>query len=254
MDELHNNNKPKTRRHFDKEFKRQESVFEMEKSNSFHRSLEAAVAMSSVVENLEEENSVDEVSTDQRSCRVWLAVVGSRTTPDDISEQLGLVPTRTTQEGTPTPPLANGQALGRIAKTNRWETRIPVSSEHGLDEHLACLEAILTDDVVDRLRALSTEATIRIEIEVTRDSGIVISRRLVRLIADAGGEFDIAVREGVGVSDAAMADAVANPLDVVAQSGGRYMFVGQNAVVVLNSNGEVITTWATNSAGWRVVP
>ncbi len=59
---------------------------------------------------------------------------------------------------------------------------------------------------------------------------------------------------GVGVSDSAMADAVTNPVEVEEQTGGRTLYVGTNATVVLNSDGEVITTWANNSAGWRSVP
>ena len=58
-------------------------------------------------------------------------------------------------------------------------------------------------------------------------------------------------RDGVGVSDSAMADAVANPEDVIPQSGGAVKYVGKNAVAVLNSDGKAITTWATNSAGTR---
>ncbi|MFZ0665912.1 MAG: RHS repeat-associated core domain-containing protein [Acidimicrobiales bacterium] len=56
---------------------------------------------------------------------------------------------------------------------------------------------------------------------------------------------------GVGVSDSAMADAVSNPEEVIPQSDGAVKYVGKNAVVVLNSDGKVITTWATSSAGTR---
>ena len=59
---------------------------------------------------------------------------------------------------------------------------------------------------------------------------------------------------GLGVSQSAMEDAVANPVDVVRQANGTFKFVGNNATVVLNSDGRVVTTWATNSAGWRNVP
>jgi RHS repeat-associated protein len=59
---------------------------------------------------------------------------------------------------------------------------------------------------------------------------------------------------GLGVSQSAMEDAVANPVDVVRQANGTFKFVGNNATVVLNSNGQVVTTWATNPAGWRNVP
>jgi hypothetical protein len=51
-----------------------------------------------------------------------------------------------------------------------------------------------------------------------------------------------------------MEDAVANPIDVVRQENGTFKFIGNDAVVVLNSDGRVVTTYATNSAGWRNVP
>jgi hypothetical protein len=60
--------------------------------------------------------------------------------------------------------------------------------------------------------------------------------------------------DGVGVAPKAILDAVRNPVKVIEQSGGRQKFVGKNATVVLNSKGEVITTWATSKAGWRVQP
>jgi RHS repeat-associated protein len=59
---------------------------------------------------------------------------------------------------------------------------------------------------------------------------------------------------GVGVATWAILDAVKNPLRTVAQSGDRMRYVGQNAVVVLNSTGRVITTWARSSAAWRIRP
>jgi len=45
-------------------------------------------------------------------CRVWLAIVGSRTTTEEISKRLGLVATKTLREGLATP-------LGAIATVNR---------------------------------------------------------------------------------------------------------------------------------------
>jgi hypothetical protein len=56
---------------------------------------------------------------------------------------------------------------------------------------------------------------------------------------------------GHGVSGIAMRDAVRNPLRILFQENGAIRYVGQNAVVVLNEIGYVITTWATNHAGWR---
>ncbi len=56
---------------------------------------------------------------------------------------------------------------------------------------------------------------------------------------------------GRGVSDAAIDDAVANPIGTKSQSGGRTRYTGKNAVVVLNKDGEIVTTYAKNSKGWR---
>ena len=59
-------------------------------------------------------------------------------------------------------------------------------------------------------------------------------------------------RDGVGVSPKAILDALKSPLNVVAQDGGKTMYVGRNATVVLNASGKVVTTWANNSSGARV--
>ncbi len=61
-------------------------------------------------------------------------------------------------------------------------------------------------------------------------------------------------REGVGVTQAAMRDAVANPLRVLHQEGGKVLYVGRNARVVLNTDGEVVTTMALSRGAWRIVP
>ena len=58
---------------------------------------------------------------------------------------------------------------------------------------------------------------------------------------------------GVGVAPRAILDAVKSPVEVIQQSGGRMLYVGRDAKVVLNANGQVITTWGTNSAGIRGV-
>jgi hypothetical protein len=61
-------------------------------------------------------------------------------------------------------------------------------------------------------------------------------------------------RDGVGVSTRAIMDALKNPTSIAGQSGGRFVLTGKEAVVVINAEGRVVTTWATNSAGVRVVP
>lgn len=56
---------------------------------------------------------------------------------------------------------------------------------------------------------------------------------------------------GVGVSLSALLDAVRNPVRTETKSGGRTVYVGRNATVVLNSQGQIITTWANGSTGLR---
>jgi RHS repeat-associated protein len=59
-------------------------------------------------------------------------------------------------------------------------------------------------------------------------------------------------RDGVGVASEAMLGAVRSPVRVVGQSGGKVLYIGENASVVLNESGEVVTTWATTKAGTRI--
>ena len=57
---------------------------------------------------------------------------------------------------------------------------------------------------------------------------------------------------GIGVSQSAVNDAFANPVSiqyVPSKYGPTFKYTGQNATVVVNSEGNVVTTWATNSAG-----
>ena len=129
----------------------------------------------------------------QGSCRVWLAVVGTRTEPDAITERLGLVPTSTLRKGSPVPYLP-AAVPGPVVKANRWEVRVPVATDQDLDEHLRVLEGIMSDDVIAGLRELSDEGFVRIEIETYHDNGIVLPAKLVRRLAEAGGSFDIDVR------------------------------------------------------------
>jgi hypothetical protein len=60
------------------------------------------------------------------------------------------------------------------------------------------------------------------------------------------------MRDGVGVSTRAILDAVKRPLRVELQANGNWRFTGKDAVVVLNQNGQVVTTWARNHHGYRV--
>lgn len=59
-------------------------------------------------------------------------------------------------------------------------------------------------------------------------------------------------REGVGVAPKAILDAVRDPLKVVPQEGrGTTMFVGRDAIVILNKEGKIVTTWPNGAAGVR---
>jgi len=61
-------------------------------------------------------------------------------------------------------------------------------------------------------------------------------------------------RDGVGVATEAIPDAVKNPVKVVRQARGAMKYVGENATVILDQSGEVVTTWARSSGGWRIRP
>lgn len=69
------------------------------------------------------------------------------------------------------------------------------------------------------------------------------------------GEQQIQGRDGHGVNDDAVNDAVQNPTKppryIPDKYGGTYRYVGKNATVNLNKDGQVVTAWARNSSGWR---
>lgn len=62
-------------------------------------------------------------------------------------------------------------------------------------------------------------------------------------------------REGHGVSDDALQDAVRNPTRppkfVPDQYGGTWRYDGKDATVCLNKDGQVTTAWPNGSSGWR---
>jgi hypothetical protein len=69
------------------------------------------------------------------------------------------------------------------------------------------------------------------------------------------GDQQIQTRDGHGVNDNAVNDAVTNPTKppkyVPDKYGGSYRYVGKDATVNLNKDGQVTTAWARNSSGWR---
>jgi hypothetical protein len=99
-------------------------------------------------EHLEIADGYEDASVEvQGSCRVWLAVVDTRTEPDAITERLGLVPTCTLRKGSPVSYLPTA-VPGPVVKANRWEILVPVATDQDLDEHLKVLEGIMSQDVI----------------------------------------------------------------------------------------------------------
>jgi hypothetical protein len=59
-------------------------------------------------------------------------------------------------------------------------------------------------------------------------------------------------REGHGVNEAAMRDALNHPVRAYSDVERRTTrYVGRDASVVLNENGEVVTVWPRGKRGWR---
>lgn len=70
------------------------------------------------------------------------------------------------------------------------------------------------------------------------------------------GQERIQDRDGHGVNDGALNEAVEHPLNAPRfklddQGRGSYAYEGPDAVVVLNQDGQVVTAWAKNQNGWR---
>lgn len=56
---------------------------------------------------------------------------------------------------------------------------------------------------------------------------------------------------GKGVASWAINSAVKNPTKITNKSNGTTRYENSNAVVVLNQNGKVVTTWAKTRQAWR---
>lgn len=69
------------------------------------------------------------------------------------------------------------------------------------------------------------------------------------------GRERIEGRDGHGVNDRALQDAVEHPIGppqyAQDQYGGNYTYVGKDATVILSKDGKVITAWANSREGWR---
>lgn len=69
------------------------------------------------------------------------------------------------------------------------------------------------------------------------------------------GAQQVMTRDGHGVSDEALQRAVDKPTQppkfTPDNYGGTCRYVGEDAIVVLNKDGQVVTAWATSRGGWR---
>jgi hypothetical protein len=71
----------------------------------------------------------------------------------------------------------------------------------------------------------------------------------------AHGQERVEGRDGHGVSDSALQDAVKHPMGppmyAPDQYGGNYTYVGKDATVILSKDGKVVTAWSNGRNGWR---
>ncbi|MHA7652041.1 hypothetical protein ACX9NE_23130 [Mycobacterium sp. ML4] len=70
------------------------------------------------------------------------------------------------------------------------------------------------------------------------------------------GEEQVNGRDGHGVNDRALQDAIGHPkqppeYQVDQQGRGAYLYIGEDATVVLNKDGLVVTCWPNTRNGWR---
>lgn len=69
------------------------------------------------------------------------------------------------------------------------------------------------------------------------------------------GETQIQGRDGHGVNDNALQDAVEHPVQRPKfkpdQYGGTWQYIGKDATVNLNKDGQIATAWLNNHNGWR---
>lgn len=56
---------------------------------------------------------------------------------------------------------------------------------------------------------------------------------------------------GAGVKGSAILDAVKHPKSVVQQANGKVKYIGNDATVITNSDGKIITTWGNSRGGLR---
>jgi YD repeat-containing protein len=81
--------------------------------------------------------------------------------------------------------------------------------------------------------------------------GLGIAEKAFAGFTEHGAAQFLARDGGRGVSTDALRDALTHPLSTKLQDKGTIMVTGRDAVVILNKDGAVVTTWATSNRGIR---
>jgi hypothetical protein len=115
------------------------------------------------------------------------------------------------------------------------------------------------NSVVSGAATVGKEAVIQVGIAAATDgAGEVVEAGEAGAAAIRGftkhGINQAISREGVGVAEGPMMDAVRNPTKLIQQADGAVKYVGKDATVILNKAGKVISTWARNAASFRISP
>jgi hypothetical protein len=113
----------------------------------------------------------------------------------------------------------------------------------GLEPMAARAESALSGSLLNQQLAAEEIAGAQLPSEITGYTGHGLDQAISR--------------DGVGVSVRAIGDAVRNPVSIFGRApgafpAGTFGFVGSDATVILNAQGEVVSTWATGSAGVRL--
>lgn len=116
------------------------------------------------------------------------------------------------------------------------------------------LDSLLAANATVRAESAAQGAMLRMQLGAEEVAG-------ARLPSTFGGYTDHGLKQvlgrdgGLGVSETAVLDAFNNPTSIVGQTGkygGAFKMTGQNATIVVNPQGQVITGYGTNSAGLRI--
>jgi len=129
-------------------------------------------------------DSQAEIST----CRVWIAIVDSDRSLDEISQLTGLTPTRSIEKGAPT-------KSGSKFSVRRWEMLVPVANDEPLISHMTALVDLLSQEARVALQRLADAAIVRIEIEIAGGTGILLPHRVLKIVSECGADIDIDVLE-----------------------------------------------------------